>query len=60
MPFRDAHHVTGAIVKMAETKGVRLDQLSLKDVQGVEPRITNDLFAYLSPAQAIASRMKKA
>jgi len=42
-PFRDAHHVTGAIVKLAEEKGVGLEDLSLADLQSVEPRITADL-----------------
>ena len=48
MPFRDAHHVTGAIVKMAEKKGVKLDELSLKDLQSVENKITKDVFKVLS------------
>jgi argininosuccinate lyase len=45
--FRDAHHITGTIVKMAETKKVRLDELSLKDLQGTEKRITSDVFRVL-------------
>ncbi|PZQ45274.1 MAG: argininosuccinate lyase [Micavibrio aeruginosavorus] len=40
IPFRDAHHITGKIVKLAERKGLRLDQLSLADYNSVEPRIT--------------------
>ena len=47
LPFRDAHHVTGKIVKMAETKKVRLDELSLKDLQGVEKKITAAVFEVL-------------
>lgn len=47
MPFRDAHHVTGAIVKMAEKKGVKLDALALSDLQSVEPRITDDIYRVL-------------
>ncbi|KAA5607506.1 argininosuccinate lyase [Roseospira marina] len=43
VPFRDAHHITGAIVKLAEDKGVGLEDLSLADLQAVEPRITDDL-----------------
>ncbi|WP_221238284.1 argininosuccinate lyase [Roseospira visakhapatnamensis] len=43
MPFRDAHHVTGAIVKLAEARGVGLEDLSLEDLRTVEPRITEDL-----------------
>lgn len=48
MPFRDAHHVTGAIVKMAEVKGCKLDELALLDMQGVEAGITDDIYRVLS------------
>lgn len=58
MPFRDAHHVTGQIVKMAEKKSCTLSQLALADMQSVEPRITQDIFACLDPASAVKSRRK--
>lgn len=45
MPFREAHHVTGRIVKMAEAKNLRLDQLPLSDFQSVEPLITNSVMS---------------
>ncbi|MEM7650487.1 MAG: argininosuccinate lyase [Pseudomonadota bacterium] len=48
MPFRDAHHVTGAIVKLAEDKGCKLDALKLTDMQTTEPRITDDIYSVLS------------
>ena len=48
MPFRDAHHVTGAIVKMAEDKGCKLDALDLTDMQSVESRITDEIYKVLS------------
>ena len=56
MPFRDAHHVTGAIVKMAVTKNCKLDDLSLSDMQDIEPRITDDIFNVLDVEKAVASR----
>ena len=56
MPFRDAHHVTGRIVKMAEAKNCRLDELTLADIQRVEPKITQDIFNALDPEMAIQSR----
>ena len=56
MPFRDAHHVTGAIVAIAEKQGCSLDQLSLTDMQRVEPRITDDIFTVLSVSASAASR----
>src|ERR1700754_477716 len=56
-PFREAHHISGSIVKLAEDKGVTLDQLSLADMQAVEPAITQDVFKVLSPEASVASRM---
>ncbi|MCF4166722.1 argininosuccinate lyase [Zavarzinia compransoris] len=57
MPFREAHHVTGRIVKLAETRGIDLDALSLADMQGVEPRITQAVFDVLSVDNSVASRI---
>jgi argininosuccinate lyase len=56
MPFRDAHHVTGAIVKLAETQGVDLDSLPLEAMQAVEPRITHDIYSVLSVENSVKSR----
>lgn len=56
VPFRDAHHATGAAVKMAENKGVRLDQLTLTDLQSIDPRITEDARAVLSAPAALKRR----
>ena len=59
MPFRDAHHVTGRIVKMAEEKQCRLDELPLTDMQSVEPNITGDIFNSLNLDKAVESRLNK-
>ena len=56
MPFRDAHHVTGSIVKAAETKGCDLPALSLEEMQRVEPRITKGVFTVLSVENSVKSR----
>src|SRR5204863_7329160 len=56
-PFREAHHIAGAIVKLAETKGVPLDQLALADMQSVDPAITEDVFKVLSLEASVNSRM---
>lgn len=56
LPFRDAHHVTGRLVALAEAKGVELPGLSLADMQQVEPRITNAVFSVLTVDASIASR----
>jgi argininosuccinate lyase len=57
MPFRDAHHVTGALVKMAEDKGCDLPDLSLEDMQSVNGQITADVFEVLGVHKSVASRM---
>jgi argininosuccinate lyase len=56
IPFRDAHHITGAAVKLAETKGVDLAQLPLSDLQKLEARITDDVYKVLTPEASCASR----
>lgn len=56
MPFRDAHHVTGSLVKMAEDRGVDLADLSVADMQSVAPAITEAVFAVLSVDASVASR----
>lgn len=56
LPFRDAHHVTGSLVALAEGKGIDLSDLSLEEMQSVENRITADIFSVLSPAASVASR----
>ncbi len=48
LPFRDAHHITGAIVKMAEKKGCMLNELDLKDMQKIEAGITDAIYKVLS------------
>jgi argininosuccinate lyase len=56
LPFRDAHHVTGRIVALAEKAGKRLDELALADMQKAEPKITADIFTVLSVEASVASR----
>ena len=57
MPFRDAHHVTGALVKMAEDRGCDLPDLSLADMQSVHGEITQDVFGVLGVQNSVASRV---
>ena len=56
LPFRDAHHVTGAIVRKAEVLGVQLAELPLAEMQEVEPRITEEVRSVLTVEQSVASR----
>ena len=56
IPFREAHHITGAAVKLAESKGLALNQLSLAELQGIDPRIDDRVFAALSVEASVAAR----
>jgi argininosuccinate lyase len=56
LPFRDAHHVTGKIVALADEKGCDLKKLTLADLKSVEPRITEEAFAALDVAGSVKSR----
>jgi argininosuccinate lyase len=57
MPFREAHHIAGSIVKVAENQGVSLDKLPLGEMQKIEPAITAEVFKVLTPEASVASRM---
>jgi argininosuccinate lyase len=57
MPFREAHHVTGRIVVVAEQRRVALERLSLAAMQEIEPRITKEVFKVLSVERSVASRV---
>ena len=56
MPFRDAHHVTGRIVRLAEERGVDISELELAEMQSVEPRITDEIFNVLTVEASVTSR----
>ncbi len=56
VPFREAHAITGRIVKLADENSCDLKDLALANLQAIEPRITADVVALLDPATAIARR----
>ena len=56
LPFREAHHVTGTLVALADEKGARLDELSLEDLQSVHADITAAVFDVLNVEASVASR----
>ncbi|MFA7430637.1 MAG: argininosuccinate lyase [Rhodospirillaceae bacterium] len=56
VPFRRAHEIAGSLVKLAETKGCDLPDLSLADLQSIEPGITAEAQAVLTVAHSVASR----
>ncbi len=56
LPFRDAHHVTGNAVAMAEKKGCDLSELSLEELQSINSAISADVFNVLTVEASVASR----
>ncbi len=56
LPFREAHHVTGSLVKLAESKGCELADLSLAEMQAADARITKSVYGVLSVDKSVASR----
>jgi argininosuccinate lyase len=56
LPFREAHHVTGTLVAMAEKRGADLPDLTLADMQSVHPGITAAVFAVLGVENSVRSR----
>ena len=56
MPFRQAHHVTGTLVRIASERQIELEELTLADMQAVEPGITVEVFSILGVEKSVASR----
>jgi argininosuccinate lyase len=56
LPFRQAHHVTGRLVALAEARDIDLAALDLADMQSVEPGITEAVYGVLTVAASVASR----
>jgi argininosuccinate lyase len=56
LPFREAHHVTGRIVALADGAGVQLADLALADMQKVHSGITKDVFNVLTVEASASSR----
>jgi argininosuccinate lyase len=56
LPFREAHHVTGRLVALAEARGCDLPELTLADMQTVHPGITEAVFAVLGVENSVRSR----
>lgn len=54
--FRNSHHLTGQIVKMAEKQKIQLHQLKLSDLQKIDSRITKDIFNFLDVKKSVSSR----
>ena len=57
LPFREAHHVTGTLVALAEKKGCDLPELSLTEMTAVHPGITQEVYSVLGVENSVRSRM---
>jgi len=57
LPFREAHHATGALVKLAEDRGCDLPDLSLAELQTGHPGISQQVYSVLGVHNSVASRM---
>ena len=56
LPFRQAHHVTGSLVRKASDKRIGLEKLTLEEMQSIEPRITQEIFGVLGVGKSVRSR----
>ncbi len=56
-PFREAHHIAGAIVKRAEDMNLPLEKVPLAEMQKIEPGITDGVFAVLPLDASVKARM---
>ena len=56
LPFREAHHVTGRAVALAESKKIDLSKLTLEDMQSIHPQITDAVFGFLTVDKSVKSR----
>jgi argininosuccinate lyase len=56
IPFRDAHHITGHAVALAEQKGCGLDALTIEDFKAIDPRLDGRVYQVLSVEASVQSR----
>jgi argininosuccinate lyase len=56
LPFREAHHVTGSVVKACETRGISLDAITADDLAAINPALSGSILPDLSVDGSVASR----
>lgn len=56
IPFRDAHHITGRAVSFASEKSLKLNELTLDEMQSLEPKIQSDIFDFISLETVVSRR----
>jgi len=59
LPFRDAYHITGNVVNLAETKGLDISELSLEDLQSVDERISEGVVELLDNRTSMNARISE-
>lgn len=59
LPFREAHHVTGRLVRVASDRKIALDKLPLSELQKEHAGITQEVYGVLSVARSVASRVSE-
>ncbi|HIP62137.1 MAG TPA: argininosuccinate lyase [Sulfurovum sp.] len=59
LPFRDAYHITGNAVNLAETKGLDISELSLEDLQSVDERIGEGVVELLDNRASMNARISE-
>ncbi|MDZ4096037.1 MAG: argininosuccinate lyase, partial [Paracoccaceae bacterium] len=57
LPFREAHHITGTLVALAESKGCDLPDLSPQEMQSVHPDINQEVYSVLGVQNSVRSRL---
>jgi argininosuccinate lyase len=56
LPFREAHHVTGRAVALAESKACDLSDLSLDELQAIHPGVTEEVYQVVTVEASVAAR----
>jgi argininosuccinate lyase len=59
LPFRDAYHITGNVVNLAEEKGIDISELSLSDLQSIDERIGEGVVALLDNRASMNARQSE-
>ena len=57
VPFREAHHITGRAVALADERGCKLSELSIEDLRIIDDRIDDSVYDVLTVTASVASRM---
>jgi argininosuccinate lyase len=56
VPFREAHHITGRLVALAESRGIGLEGLTIEDFKSIDERIDSRIHKVLGPENSVRSR----